>query len=183
MLAEDLNVALPLVDWTTVSTVAPSASQRGIRGNFGNAPERIDALHVWQARNTEYEIFQTGNTNHTLGALLILNHQTRFDQPVFPLRGIAEKARAEGALLDLEKHNWPWSLALVPLLKVDLFELANNHHWQTGYSVKNWAVPAPAWARPPVPEAAPATPAPMPSNPATMAMVCARAIWSRSRSW
>ena len=77
--------------------------------------------------------------------MLILNHRTRFDQPVFPLKAIAEKARAEGALLDLEKHNWPWSLALVPLLKVDLFELANNHHWETDYAIKNWAVPAPAW--------------------------------------
>src|SRR5204863_9229341 len=90
------------------------------------------------------EIFRTGNANHTLGALLILNHRSRFDQVVFPVRAVAEKARAEGALLDLEKHNWPWSLALVPLLKMDLFELANNHHWETEYGVKSWAVPAPA---------------------------------------
>jgi hypothetical protein len=145
MLAEDVNVGLPTVDWTTVSTVAPSASDRGFRGNFSNAPVQIDATHAWHPRSTEYEIFRTGNTNHTLGALLILNHRTRFDQPVVPLTGIAAKARAEGALLDLEKHNWPWSLALVPLLKVDLFELANNHHWQTDYSITNWAVRAPAW--------------------------------------
>jgi hypothetical protein len=100
---------------------------------------------VWHPRNTEYEIFRTGNTNHTLGALLILNHRTRFDHPVFPLARIAEKARAEGALIDLEKHNWPWSIALVPLLKVDLYELANNHHWETDYAITNWAVPAPGW--------------------------------------
>jgi len=145
MLAEDVNVGLPMVDWTTASTVAPSASGRGFQGNFGDGPAQIDATHVWHPRNTEYEIFRTGNSNHTLGALLILNHRTRFDQPVFPLRDIARKARAEGALLDLEKHNWPWSLALVPLLKVDLFELANNHHWKTGYGIKGWAVPAPQW--------------------------------------
>ena len=131
MLAEDVNVGLPMVDWTTASTIAPSASGRGFPGDFGDGPVKIDATHFWQPRNTEYEIFRTGNTNHTLGALLILDHRTRFDQPVLPLHGIAEKARAEGALLDLEKHNWPWSLALVPLLKVDLFELANNHRWQT----------------------------------------------------
>src|ERR1043166_9592474 len=144
MLAEDANVGLPMVDWTTASTIAPTASGRGFQGNFGAEPVEIDPTHVWHPRNTEYEIFRTGNTNHTLGALLILNHRTRFDQPVLPLRAIAEKARAEGALLDLEKHNWPWSLALVPLLKVDLFELANNHHWRAGYGIKNWAVPAPA---------------------------------------
>jgi len=145
MLAEDVNVGLPMVDWTTASTVAPSASGRGFRGDFGDVPVKIDATHFWQPRNTEYEIFRTGNTNHTLGALLILNHRTRFEQPVFPLQALAEKARAEGALLDLEKHNWPWSLALVPVLKVDLFELANNHHWQTRYGIRNWAVPAPEW--------------------------------------
>ncbi len=145
MLAEDLNVGLPMVDWTTASTIAPTASEQGFRGQYGNEPVRIDATHAWQPRNTEYEIFRTGNTNHTLGALLILNHRTRFDQPALPLEAVANKARAEGALLDLEKHNWPWSLALVPLLKVDLFELANNHHWETEFAVRNWAVPAPSW--------------------------------------
>jgi len=44
------------------------------------------------------------------------------------LSAVAEHARREGALLDLEKHNWPWSIALVPVLKVDLFELANSFH-------------------------------------------------------
>jgi peptidoglycan/xylan/chitin deacetylase (PgdA/CDA1 family) len=145
LLAEDVNVGLPMVDWTTRSTVAPSASEQGFRGNFGNAPIPVDPTHVWYPRNTEYEIFRTGETNHTLGAVLILNHKTRYDQPVFPLRGIAEKARAEGALLDLEKHNWPWSIALVPLLNVDLFELANNHHWETEFAIRNWAVPPPPW--------------------------------------
>ena len=145
MLAEDVNVGLPMVDWTTASTVAPTASGRGFAGNFGDGPVRIDATHAWQPRNTEYEIFRTGQSNHTLGALLILNHRTRFAQPVLPLSNVLRQARAEGALLDLEKHNWNWSMAMVPLLKVDLFELANNHHWETDYGIRNWAVPAPAW--------------------------------------
>ena len=144
-LAEDLNVALPMVDWTTVSTVPPTESGRGFKGSWSNAPVHIDAEHVWYPRNTEYEIFQTGTANHTLGALVILNHQTRFSEPVLPLSRIAAKAHAEGALLDLEKHNWPWSVALVPAVKVDLFELANNHHWATEYAVRNWAVPAPTY--------------------------------------
>jgi peptidoglycan/xylan/chitin deacetylase (PgdA/CDA1 family) len=145
MLAEDVNVGLPMVDWTTTSTVSPSTSGRGFQGDYGDGPVKIDATHAWQPRNTEYEIFTTEKKNHTLGALLILNHRTRFEQPVFPLDALAKKARSEGALLDLEKHNWPWSVALVPLLNVDLFELANNHHWQTEYGVKNWSEPAPAW--------------------------------------
>ncbi len=145
MLAEDLNVSLPMMDWTTVSTVAPSASGRGFSGGPEPGPVVIDQTHVWHPRNTEYEIFQTGPVNHTLGAILILNHRTRFDTPVFPLAGIPAQARAEGALLDLEKHNWPWSVALVPILGVDLFELANNHHWRTEYAIRDWAVPAPEW--------------------------------------
>jgi peptidoglycan/xylan/chitin deacetylase (PgdA/CDA1 family) len=145
MLAEEVNVGLPMVDWTTVSTVAPTASDKAFGGNFGNDPIQIDATHAWTPRNTEYEIFRTGTNNHTLGALLILNHRTRFDQPVLPLTAVAEKARKEGALLDLEKHNWPWSLPLVPLLKIDFFELANNHHWEAEYAVRGWAVPAPSW--------------------------------------
>lgn len=144
-LAEDVNVALPMVDWTTVSTVAPTDSGRGFKGVWTNAPIRVDSNHVWYPRNTEYEIFQTGKANHTLGALVILNHQTRFTDSVLPLSRIAEKAHAQGALLDLEKHNWPWSIALVPIVKIDLFELANNHHWATEYAVRNWAVPAPAY--------------------------------------
>lgn len=145
MLAEDVNVGLPMVDWTTVSTVSPAASDRGLGGQWGDAPVNLDATHVWHPRNTEYEIFRVGQSNHTLGAILIVNHRTRFDQPVLPLKAVAAQARAEGALIDLEKHNWNWSIAVVPLLNVDLFELANNHHWEVEYSVKNWAVPAPAW--------------------------------------
>jgi len=54
--------------------------------------------------------------------------QNLFQQTVTP---IAERARAEGALLDLDKHDWPWSMALVPVMGVDLYELANNHIWRT----------------------------------------------------
>lgn len=145
LLAEDINVGSPMVDWTTVSTISPAASGRGFRGQFGDAAVNVDATHGWYPRNTEYEIFQVGQSNHTLGAILIVNHRTRFDLPALPLKAVAAKARAEGALIDLEKHNWNWSMAVVPLLKPDLFELANNHHWEVEYSVKNWAVPAPAW--------------------------------------
>jgi peptidoglycan/xylan/chitin deacetylase (PgdA/CDA1 family) len=145
MLAEDLNIGLPMVDWTTTSTVAPTTSTQGFRGNFGDEPITIDATHAWTPRNTEYEIFRTGNSNHMLGALLIVNHNTRFSEPAIPLNAVAEHARKEGALLDLEKHNWPWSVALVPILNVDLFELANNHHWETEYAVRNWAIPGAKW--------------------------------------
>lgn len=145
MLAEDLNVALPMVDWTTEAEIPPLTSGRGFPGDFEARPMVIDSTHAWFPRNTEYEIFRTSRTNHTLGALLILNHRTRFAHPVLPLETVISQARSEGALLDLEKHNWPWSIALAAIAPVDLFELGNNHHWQADYVVRNWAVPAPKW--------------------------------------
>ena len=147
MLAEDLNVALPMLDWTSDSEVMPTASPKTLGHLTGNDPVAIDATHVWHPRNTEYEIFRTGNVSHMLGAILILNHRTRFEQTVFPLADVVAKVRREGGLIDLEKHNWPWSLALVPVAKIDLFELANNHLWRVDYAVKNWALPAPPWMR------------------------------------
>ena len=145
MPAEDVNVAFPMVYWTTDADIAPGRGDKNIKGEFPAAPVALDATHVYYPRNTEYEIFTTGGRSHTLGALLALNHRTVFDLPALPIGRVAERAHAEGALLDLEKHNWPWSMALVPLVRPDLFELANNHHWQTAFSITNWAVSAPAW--------------------------------------
>jgi len=145
MLAEDVNVALPMVYWTTSDKVSPASSAKSLKGEFPDRPVRADALHVYYPVNTEYEIFETAGQKHTLGALLVLNHKNPLDMPVLPPSRVAEKARAEGGLLDLDKHNWDWTIALVPIVKPDFFELANNHHWRTEFSITNWAIPAPAW--------------------------------------
>ena len=147
MLAEDVHVALPMIDWTTVDTVPPALSDKNMKGSFGAQPVVLDPTHVWYPRNTEYEIFRSGGKAHTLGAFLIVGHKERFDIPVFPLRRVSERAHAEGGLIDLEKHNWNWSMPIVPVLKPDLFELANNHHWRVEFGVRNWAVPAPKWMK------------------------------------
>ncbi len=145
ILAEDVNVALPMVYWTTEDSVSPASSPRNIKGTFTGALTQVDATHVIWPRNTEYEIFTTARKSHMLGALLLVNHRGVSDLPALPVSKVAEWARREGALLDLEKHNWPWSLAIVPLVKPDLFELVNNHHWRTEYASRNWAEPAPTW--------------------------------------
>lgn len=147
LLAEHLNVALPMVDWTTSSEISPALSPQSDATPREARPVQIDPTHVWYPRNSEYEIFRTGTKQHTLGAMLIVNHKRRFEQPVFPLRAIAAQARAEGGLIDMEKHNWNWSLLLPPLVGIDLFELANNHHWQTQFGVRNWAMPGAAWMK------------------------------------
>ena len=129
MLAEDLNVAFPQRYWVTEAFAPPRAGAR--------EPEpailRVDDTHVIYPRNTEYEIFTVGKKPHTLGAFFILRHKKLFDRGVPPVRPVAEQAHAEGGLLELDKPNWPWSMVLVALMKVDLFELANNHVWRTEF--------------------------------------------------
>jgi hypothetical protein len=147
MLAEDLNVALPLLDWTTDTHLPVTADPRSTGGQFETKVITIDATHVWHPRNTEFEFFRVNQRSHRLGALFVLNHRARFEQPVFSLPGVIQQARSEGALLSLEKHNWEWTIALAPLLGPAVIELANNHLWQTDYTIKNWAVPAPAWMK------------------------------------
>jgi hypothetical protein len=136
---EDLNVAFPLHYWVTHAFTAPKSNPKA-----GPAPDPeakpivVDATHVIWPRNTEYEIFSVNRKSHTLGAIFILNHASVFDEGVPPVGPVVRKARAEGALLDLDKHNWPWSMALVPVLGVDLFELANNHHWRTEFRYRDF---------------------------------------------
>ena len=74
MLAEDLNVALPLTYWVTKAFTPPS------QGDKNSPPVRpelitIDPLHVIYPMNTEYEIFTVDGNRHTLGAVFALNHQ------------------------------------------------------------------------------------------------------------
>lgn len=127
MLAEDLNVAFPLNAWVREAFAAP----RDPVASASLIP--VDKTHVIHPRNTEYEIFTVGKERHTLGAFFILNHKTPFDKGVPPVKPIGVKACAEGALLDIDKPNWPWSMILVALLRIDLYELANNHVWRTEF--------------------------------------------------
>jgi hypothetical protein len=141
MLAEDLNVSFPLVHWVTRAFAPPTAGDKSSR-----VPEKdlipIDPTHVIATRNTEYEIFTVGGKQHTLGAVFALHHGKPFETGVPPVTDVAREAHGRGALLDLDKHDWPWSLALVPLMEIDLFELANNHVWRTEFAFRNWTTPA-----------------------------------------
>lgn len=145
MLAEDVNVVWPMTSWTTSDSVPPARSPKNMPGAFEARPVRVDATHFFYPRNTEYEIFETSGIRHTLGALLVLNHRSMLDVPALPVGRVAQRARAVGALLDLEKHNWDWTVAIAPVVRPDLIELANNHHWRTEFAITNWAVAAPEW--------------------------------------
>jgi hypothetical protein len=144
MLADDLNVALPLTYWVTRSHTPPSRGDK-------NAPAaraeliRVDATHVIYPMNTEYEIFTVGERRHTLGAIFALNHKSVLDRGVPPVRPIAERVHGEGGLLELDKHNWPWSMMLVPVMNVDLYELTNNHVWRTEFFFRQFGEAPPAY--------------------------------------
>ena len=142
LLAEDLNVGLPLSFWVTTAHTSPRRSR--VRAEL----IQVDRTHVIYPINTEYEIFRVGRKGHTLGAIMILGHRRPFTAGVPPVRPVAERAHGEGALLDLDKHSWPWSHMLVPVMKVDLFELANNHCWRTQFGFRTWSLDkAPAYMK------------------------------------
>lgn len=155
MLAEDLNVAFPVTFWTVTSQDAPNLlpsplrrqgpSPFGPREDRGIEPIRIDSSHVIVPRNTEYEVFNVNGKPHTLGAMFVLNHRSAFTALAPPVGPIARQAHAEGALLDLDKHNWPWSLMLVPVAKIDLFELSNNSVWRTKFGFRTAPANLPKW--------------------------------------
>lgn len=141
MLAEDLNVALPLTNWVSISDQPPS------QGNLNTdqdavkaAPVYVDSTHVYYPLNTEYEITRVEKKRHTLGAVFVLNQKAVLKMGAPPVKPISEAAHKQGALLDLDKHTWPWSLMLVPVMDVDLFELSNNHMWRTNFVFKDFGL-------------------------------------------
>jgi hypothetical protein len=138
MLAEDLHVALPLTYWVT------SAYEPAVRGARSGElkPELIQVAKnrfLWPV-NTEYELFNTNGKPHTQGAVFVLNQRGSLDLATPPVTPVANAAHESGALLDLDKHTWNWSPMIVPIMQVDLFELANNHIWRTEFAFKQWTI-------------------------------------------
>jgi len=144
MLADDLNIALPLTYWVTKSDTPPAQGDKNLPPVEAKVIEVAPRHLIWPL-NTEYEIFTVGGKQHTLGAVFGLGHKTVLARGVPPVRPIAEQVHREGGLLDLDKHNWPWSMALVPVMNVDLFELANNHHWRTAFAFRTFGEPIPEY--------------------------------------
>jgi hypothetical protein len=142
LLAEDLNVAFPLTSWVTDAFVSPTKGRTNADQHVRAELIKVDKTHVIYPRNTEYEIFRVGPKSHTLGAFFVLGHKSLFDTGVPPVRPVAEKAHREGALLELDKHNWEWSMMLVPIMGVDLYELSNNHIWRTEFGYRDYGVQA-----------------------------------------
>ncbi len=138
MLAEDLNVAFPLTYWVTDSRESPARTNHNREIIPPAELVQLDPTHVYWPINTEYEIFSIDGRRHTLGAIFFLNHRTAIDATAPPISQAVTIARKEHALLELDKHNWPWSMMLIPVAEVDLYELTNNHIWRDSFLFKNW---------------------------------------------
>ncbi len=140
LLAEDLNIAFPISHWVAVAEASPTKANKVT----GPVPRgellTIDPAHLLYPLNTEYEIVNTRGRPHTLGAFLVIGHKTPLEDGLPPVAPVLAQARREGALIDLEKHSWPWSIAMAAVLKVDLFELANNHVWRTEFGFPQWTL-------------------------------------------
>ncbi|MSQ97533.1 MAG: hypothetical protein EXR98_23685 [Gemmataceae bacterium] len=139
MLADDLNVTLPITSWTTESDTVPPPPKEPLEAKL----VEIDPTHVYWPLNTEYEIFNVARKPHMLGAVFALNQKKPLKSTVSPVGPLATEVHDQGALLELDKHNWPWSMMIVPTMKVDLYELTNNHIWRTGFHFGRWAIQPP----------------------------------------
>jgi hypothetical protein len=137
-LAEDLNVSFPLTAWVTDSEHAPTTDNKSPDPVPPGELVTLDEDHVIWPVNTEYEIFTVKGVRHTLGAVFALNHKKPLTLAAPPVRPAIEQARAQGAVIDIDKHNWPWSIMLIPVVKPDLFELSNNHIWRTQFMFRDW---------------------------------------------
>lgn len=145
LLAEDLNVAFPLSYWAWDAYKPPFRHDKSVEGPIPAEPVYVDPTHVYYAMNTEFEIGKVEGKQHTLGAFFSLNHKTPFEVGVPPVAKVGEMTHAQGGLLELDKHNWPWSMMLVPTMGIDLYELTNNHIWRTKFLFKDFGVPPPEY--------------------------------------
>ncbi|MBN1442872.1 MAG: CehA/McbA family metallohydrolase, partial [Planctomycetes bacterium] len=148
-ISEDLNVSFPLTFWIMKAFTPPTAGDRSAAGEVPEGLISLDESHVIWPRNTEYEIVSVGGKAHTLGALFLLGHRSIFDEGVPPWGPVARKAAAEGALLDMDKLDWPFSFCLPHATGATLYELANNHVWRTEFGFTGWVSEAPPLLQPP----------------------------------
>ena len=154
VLAEDLNVALPLSYWVFEAYGTPSSvpiqwgqmvkPETNIPLSVPSELIQVDPEHVIYSMNTEYEIDAVDGEDQILGAVFALNHKRPLKQMALPVRPLAQEVHRRGGLLELDKHNWAWSMMLVPIMEVDLYELANNHMWAVKFQSGGFGVdPAP----------------------------------------
>ena len=147
--AEDLNVAMPITYWCIDAYESPRPWDKNPSSAIPDRLIEVDKTHVVWPRNTEYEITKVGGRRHTLGALFVLNHREPLPLGAPDWRPIADHARSVGALMDMDKLDWPFAMTLPHTTDATLYELANNHMWRTEFAITRWNTEAPAFLQPP----------------------------------
>jgi lipoprotein NlpI len=145
--AEDVNVAFPLTFWVTKAFLPPVEKDKNQAVTVTPKAVYADPTHVYWPINTEFELFTVDGKPHTLGAVFALNHKSPLRNGAPPVKKVAEEVRQQGGLLELDKHCWEWTMNIVPLMKVDLYDLANNHIWRTEWGVPGWGIPSADYMR------------------------------------
>lgn len=148
--AEDLNFTFPLTFWVHESTERPLQSRYDVTDrvmDFGTPTSSTILRGPYRCYtvNTEYEVFTIRGRRHVLGAFFVLGHAEPLDFRAPPVGPIFDRAHQQGALIDLDKHNWPWS-PILAALGADLYELANNHMWRAPFYFRRFGTePPPHW--------------------------------------
>lgn len=148
--AEDLNVALPLTNWVTISNKPPAAGDKNLT-EIPTGLVKVDEQHVIWPRNTEYEIFSVAGKRHTLGALFVLGHRDGLGLGVPPWKPVIESVVASdpNVLFDMDKLDWPFAMLLPTIAPNASYELANNHVWRTEFAFRKWNTAARPYMQPP----------------------------------
>ena len=149
LLAEDLNVAMPITYWVIDAFMPPKPWAKNPQGPIPDTLIEVDKSHVIWPRNTEFEITKVANRQHILGALFVLNHKSEIPFGAPDWKPIAVHARSERALMDMDKLDWPFAMTLPHITGATLYELANNHMWRTEFGLTQWVSKAPAFLQPP----------------------------------
>lgn len=150
ILAEDLNVAMPLTNWVTVSNREPGQGDKSL-DSIPRGLVQVDSTHVIWPLNTEYEIFTVGQHRHTLGALFVLGHREPLPFGVPTWKPVIEAVKRSDphVVFDLDKLDWPFAMLLPTLAPNALYELSNNHVWRTEFAFTDWNTKAPNYMQPP----------------------------------
>ena len=104
MLAEDLNVALPLSYWVRDAYTPPSQGDKTV--DVTGELIEVDETHVIWPMNTEYELFTLNGQRHTQGAVFVLNHKEPLTPAAPPVAPIAASTNASSP--------GPWRKAISP---------------------------------------------------------------------
>ena len=147
----------------------PPAGTRTVAGEIPDAAHHGRSTRTSSGRETRSTRFSRRRTAAHAGSDLSAESQVRVhDGRAAGRDPIAEQARKEGALFDLDKHDWPWAMSLVPSGRRRSVRAGEQSRLADGVRVHASSTPnAPPFLLPPARRQAPATSATGCTSPGT----------------